>query len=110
MKLDSYKMHSEHSMKQHLKAMSSMIRELKSVGNNLIDEQQVQTVIRSLPSSWETMCQNLTRNENIKTFDDVACHLELEAKRLEVAMPISSMHMAETSSRKASRPKCKQPD
>ena len=51
--------------------MSSMIRELKSIVKNLTDEQQVQAVIHSLPSSWEMMCQNLTHNENIKTFDDV---------------------------------------
>ena len=38
MKFDSYKMHSEHTMKQHLRAMSSMIRELKSTGNNLTNE------------------------------------------------------------------------
>ena len=110
MKFVSYKMRSEHTMKQHLMAMSFMIRELKSAGNNLTDEQQVQTVIRSLPSSWETMCQNLTHNENIKTFDDVARHLELEAERLETAKPISSVHMAKTSSCKASRPKRKQPN
>ena len=67
-------------------------------------------MIRSLPSSWETMCQNLTHNENIKTFDDVARHLELEAERLDATKPISSVHMAKTSSYKASRPKCKQPD
>ena len=41
MKFDLYKMRSEHTMKQHLRAMSSMIRELKSAGNNLTDEQQV---------------------------------------------------------------------
>ena len=56
------------------------------------------------------MYQNLTHNENIKTFEDVARHLELEAERLEAAKPISSMHMAETSSCKASRPKRKQHD
>ena len=103
-------MRSEHTIKQHLKAMSSMIRELKSAGNNLTDEQQVQAVIRSFPSSWETMCQNLTHNENIKTFDDVARHLELKAERFKVAKPINSMHMAETSLCKASRPKRKQPN
>ena len=97
-------------MKQYLRAMSSMIRELKLAGNNLTNEQQVQAVIRSLPSSWETMCQNLTHNKNIKTFDDVARHLELEAECFKAAKPISSVHMAETSLRKASRPKCKQPD
>ena len=52
----------------------------------------------------------MTHNVNIKTFDDVARHLELEAERLEAAKPISSVHLAETSSRKASRPKHKQPD
>ena len=62
--------------------MSFMIRELKLARNNLTDEQQVQAVIHSLPSSWETMCQNLTHNENIKTFDDVTRYLELEAKPL----------------------------
>ena len=52
----------------------------------------------------------MTHNENIKTFDDVARHLELEAERLEAAKPISSVHLAETSSHKVSRPKRKQPD
>ena len=51
MKFVSYKICSEHTMKQHLRAMSSMIRELKSVGKNLTDEQQVHAVICSLPSS-----------------------------------------------------------
>ena len=38
MKFDSYKMRSEHMMKHHLRAMSSMIQELKSTGNNLSEE------------------------------------------------------------------------
>ena len=77
-----------------------MIQKLKSIGNKLTDEQEVQAVICSLPRSWESMCQNMTHNENIKTFNDMARHLELEAERLEVAKPISSMHMVETSLRK----------
>jgi hypothetical protein len=105
MKFDSYKMHSKHTMKQHLRAISTMIRELKIAGNNLTNEQQVQVVIRSLPSSWETMSQNMTHNENIKSFDDVARHLELEAEPLEAAKPNGSVYMAETNSRRASRPK-----
>jgi hypothetical protein len=90
--------------------MSTMIRELKTTENNLTDEQQVQAVIRSLPSSWETMSQNMTHNENIKSFDDVACHLELEAERLKAAKPNGSIYMAETNSCRASRPKRKSPD
>jgi hypothetical protein len=55
MKFDSYSMRYNHTIKQHLRVMSSMIRELKVTGNNLTDEQQVQDVIRSLPKSWENM-------------------------------------------------------
>ena len=39
MKFDSYKMRSEYTIKQHLRAMSTMIRELKTARNNLTDEQ-----------------------------------------------------------------------
>ena len=56
------------------------------------------------------MCQNLTHDKNIKTFDDVARYLELEAEHLEAAKPISFVHMVETSSHKTSKPKCKQPN
>ena len=107
MRFDSYKMRSDHTMKEHLRAMSTMIHELKSAGNNLTDEQQVQAVIRSLPNSWENMSQNLTHNENIKDFDDVSRHLELEAERLEAAKPNHTAYVADSGSRKASRPKRK---
>jgi hypothetical protein len=52
-RFDSYKLRSDHTMKQHLRVMSSMIRELKAAENQLTDEQHVQAVIRSLPSSWK---------------------------------------------------------
>jgi hypothetical protein len=45
MKFDSYSMHYNHTMKQHLRVMSSMIHELKVAGNNLSNELQVQAVI-----------------------------------------------------------------
>ena len=38
LKFDSYKRCSNGNMKQHLRQMSSMIRELKVVGKNLSDE------------------------------------------------------------------------
>ena len=65
-------------MKQHLMIMSNMISELRIVGHDMTEEQQVQVVICSLPSHWVHMCVNLTHNNNIKIFDDVACHVELE--------------------------------
>ena len=56
------------------------------------------------------MSQKTTHNENIKSFDDVARHLEPEAKCLEAAKPNCSIYMAETNSCRASRPKRKSPD
>ena len=69
--------------------MSNMVKELKSAGHTLTDEQQVQVVIRSLSNSWEHMKIHMTHNENINTFDDIARHLKLEEERLE-AVGVSS--------------------
>ena len=61
--------------------MSVMVRELKAVGNNLTDEQQIQAVIRSLPNSWEQMKLNMTHNESTQMLKDLSRHLELKADR-----------------------------
>ena len=61
-----------------LRKMSSMIHELKAVGNNLSDGQQIQAGIHSLPDTWEQTRLNMPRNE---TFDDLSCYLELEAAK-----------------------------
>ena len=72
-------------MKQHLKEMKRLIRELKTSGHVLTDEQQVEVVMRSLPKSEEHMVVNITHNESVKTFDDIVRHLELEVEQLVVA-------------------------
>ena len=78
-------MDSKHSMAEHLRTMSTLIRDLKAVGNNLFDEQQVIVVICSLPEpTWGQMKLVLTHNENIKTFADISHHLELEVERIGV--------------------------
>ena len=81
--------------------MSNMISELRAVGHDMTDKQQVQAVIRSLPSSWEHMCVNLTHNDNIKTFDDVARHVELEEDHLFAEKPIQEAFMIENKSHKS---------
>lgn len=58
--------------------MKRMIRELKIFGHVLTNELQVEVVIRSLAKSWEYMVVNVTHNENVKTFYDIAHQLELE--------------------------------
>ena len=63
--------------------MSALICDLKATGNNLSDEQQVTTMIRSLPEpTWGQMKLVLAHSENIKTFVDISHHLELEAERM----------------------------
>ena len=101
-KFDTYKKRQNHNMRQHLREMSNMIRELKSAGHALTDEQQVQAVIRSLPNNWEHMKINMTHNDNIKTFDDIARHLELEDERLEAAKSSGQAYVAESNPRRAS--------
>ena len=87
MKFRNYKIRPSHTIKQHLRKMKRMIRELKTSRHIFIDEQQVEAVIRSLLKNWEHMVVNMTHNQNVKTFDDIVRHLELEAKRLMVARP-----------------------
>ena len=68
--------------------MSNMITKLRAVGHDMTNEQQVQAVNHSLPSHWEHIRINLTHNDNFKTFDDVARHVELKEDRLLAKKPI----------------------
>ncbi|KAG5524057.1 hypothetical protein RHGRI_030902 [Rhododendron griersonianum] len=82
LKFDSYKMNPQHSMPEHLRVMSAMIRDLRSAGNVLTDEQQILAMLRSLPdATWDHFKLTMTHNEMVKTFNDLKCHLELEAER-----------------------------
>ena len=51
LKFDGYNKRQNHIMRQHLTVMSNMINELRVVGHEMIDEQQVQDVINSLPNN-----------------------------------------------------------
>nr|CAD1818747.1 unnamed protein product [Ananas comosus var. bracteatus] len=83
-------------MAEHLRVMSAMIRDLKTAGNELTDEQQVLAVIRSLPDpEWSQMKLLMTHSENIKTFNDISRHLELEAERLEVNRSVALVARSE---------------
>ena len=83
LKFEVYHKDPKYTMTEHLKMMSEMIRDLKTAGNVLTDEQQMQAVIRSLPDSWISMKQIMIHNENIKNFADISHHVELEAERQE---------------------------
>ena len=79
-----------------------LIREFKTYRHVLINEKQVETVIKSLPKSWEYMMANVTHNESVKTFNDIICHLELELKRLVIVRPNEQVYVTKSSSRKNS--------
>uniref|UniRef100_A0A3Q7IVV7 Zinc finger, CCHC-type n=1 Tax=Solanum lycopersicum TaxID=4081 RepID=A0A3Q7IVV7_SOLLC len=81
-KFDTYKKRHDQNIKQYFRMMSNMIPQLKSVGHVLSYEKKVQAVIRSLPNNWEHLKTNLTHNDSIKTFFDVALHVELEDEHL----------------------------
>ena len=99
LKFDGYKKRQNHTMRQHLTVISNMISELRTTGHEMTDEQQIQAVIRSLPSNWEPMLINLTHNNNIKIFDDVTRHVELEEDRLLVEKPVQEAFISENKSR-----------
>ena len=81
-------------MKQHLKEMKRIIRELKTSKHVLTNEQQVKVVIRSLPKNWKHMVVNMTHNESVKNFDDMVRHLELEVEQLVVARSNEQAYVA----------------
>ncbi|KAF7112434.1 hypothetical protein RHSIM_RhsimUnG0229800 [Rhododendron simsii] len=75
-------MNPQHSMPEHLRVMSAMIRDLRAAGNILTDEQQILAALRSLPDeTWDHFKLTMTHNEMVKTFNDLKCHLELETER-----------------------------
>uniref|UniRef100_A0A1J3IMV5 Retrovirus-related Pol polyprotein from transposon TNT 1-94 n=1 Tax=Noccaea caerulescens TaxID=107243 RepID=A0A1J3IMV5_NOCCA len=97
-RFNDYKKRPNLSMRQHLRIMSNMIRELKNAGQTMTDEQQVQAVLRSLPESWDHMRMQMMHNVNVKTFEDLSRHLELEDERLEAAKPFNEANYASSNS------------
>ena len=89
-------------MRQHFSEMLNMIHELKAGGYDYTDEQQIHEVIHSLAKSWEHMKVNMMHNDNIRTFNDISHHLELEDERQEATKAFCQLYVTESSSRKTS--------
>lgn len=68
--------------------MKKLITELKIAGHVISDDQQIQTVFRSLPYSWEHMKVNLIHNKSNITFDVVSRYFELEDDALRQLHPL----------------------
>lgn len=59
--------------------MLTMIYDLKTVNNNLKDDQHTFAIIQSLPHSWEALKVDMMHTGNINTLDDISHNLESEA-------------------------------
>ncbi|KAF7150695.1 hypothetical protein RHSIM_Rhsim02G0157300 [Rhododendron simsii] len=68
-------------MHEHLRVILAMIRDFRTADNVLTDEKQILAVLGSLPDeTWDHFKLTMTHNEMVKTFNDLKCHLELEAE------------------------------
>lgn len=94
-KFDTYKKLSKTTIRLYLREIKNLIKELKTVGHILSDEQQGQAVIRSLPH-LEHMKVNLSHNASIITFNDVSHHLELQDECLEVVKSSRDVFVAKS--------------
>ncbi|OMO71233.1 hypothetical protein COLO4_28342 [Corchorus olitorius] len=95
-------------MPEHLRVMSLMIRNIIGAGVDFSDEQQVLTMIRSLPNpEWSQMKLLMTHSKNIKTFNDMSRHLELEAEGLETSKVVALVGLAGKQGASKKKPKHK---
>lgn len=104
-KFDTYKKHPNHTISKHFNKMSMIIGELKVIGYVLIDEQQVQAMIYSLSNSQKDIKLNLTHNDNIKTFADIAQHVELKEQCLIFERGTKKVFLVGTGSKESSSSK-----
>jgi len=84
-----YTINSSRSISEHLRIMSAMVRDLRAAGEEISEEEQVLNVIRALPENeiWKSFKSIMTHNENIKTFEAISKHLEMEEERIKVYTP-----------------------
>jgi len=76
-----YTIDSSHSIFEHLRAKTAMVRDLKPAGQEVFEEEQVLHVIRALPNDnehWKSFKVIITHNEHIKTFEAISKHFEME--------------------------------
>jgi len=72
--------------------MSAMVQDLKAVGQEVSEEEQVLNVIRALPNDnehWKSFKVFMTHSEHTKTFEAISKHLEMEEERLKLYLPPS---------------------
>ena len=79
------------AMTEQLRTLSGIVRDLKAAGQDIPEDEEALNVIRALPKTklWENFSQFMAHNDNIKTFDVVSKHLEMEDEQQKALAPPS---------------------
>ena len=93
-------------MTEQLRTLSGIVCDLKAAGQDIPEDEQALNVIRALPKTklWENFSQVMAYNDNIKTFDAVWKHLEMEDVRQKALAPPSVALVARAGKTKGKRP------
>ena len=93
---------------EQLQNLSGIVRDLRSAGQDIPEDEQAQNVIRALPDTklWQNFLQVMAYNKNIKTFDAISKHLEMEDERQKSLAPPNVALVAKESKPKGKRPSC----
>ncbi|CAO2830762.1 unnamed protein product [Amaranthus hypochondriacus] len=86
-----YKIDSSRSVPEHIRAMSAMLRDLGAGGIEISEYEQVNNVIRSLPDNddrWSPFKALMSHNVNLKSFTEIARHVEMQDERLRALTPL----------------------
>jgi len=70
--------------------MGGIIRDLKAVGEDISEGEQILNVIRALPDKtehWNHMKTVLTHGDHLKTFAKIQSHLEMGEERMKMFGP-----------------------
>ena len=93
-------------MTEQLWTLSGIVCYLKAASQDIPEDEQALNVIRALPDTklWQNFSQVMAHNENIKTFDAISKHLEMEDKRQKSLVPPCVALVAKGSKPKGKRP------
>jgi len=93
-------------MTEQLRTLNGIVRDLKASSQDIPEDEQALNVIRALPDAklWHDFSLVMAYNENIKTFDAILKHLEMEDERQKSLAPPSVALVSRGGKSKGNRP------
>ena len=92
-------------MTKQMQTLSGIVRDFKATSQDIPKDEQALNVIRALPDTdlWQNS-QLMAHNDNIKTFQKIPKHLEMEDERQKSFAPPNVALVAKGSKPKGKRP------